>query len=73
MTELRREDIIQMAQMAVNQDNLIKGQEEIIRKLDRMEQRLGPLEYKMLSIGSLAGVIASTGISLLIAKLKLSL
>jgi len=73
MTEMRREDIIQMAQMATNQKHLMEGQKAILDKLDRIEQRLNGHDTRITSISTLAATIVSIGTSLAIEKLKLSI
>ncbi len=69
--QMRREDLIQMAKMATNQDHLLEGQQLIMEKLDKLEARIGPMENRMVTLGSLCGGIVSVGMSILMAKLKL--
>ena len=71
--QMRREDLIQMAKMATNQDMLLDGQKQIMDRLDKLDERLRPMESKMLTIGGVSSLIVSVGTSLLIAKLKLGL
>lgn len=69
--QLRREDLIQMAKMATNQDHLLEGQQQIMDRLDRIDARIRPMENRMVTLGSLCGGIVSVGMSILMAKLKL--
>ncbi len=68
--ELRRTDLIQLAQMATNQQFLMEGQKQMMAKLDRLEERLRPMETKVVMMGSLAAMMVSAGTALLIEKLK---
>ena len=69
--QMRREDLIQMAKMATNQEHLLEGQQEIMNRLDRIDARIRPMENKMLTIGGACSAIVSVGMSLLMAKLKM--